>query len=288
LGSYLAERQVAMTDGARLMAEWRVGVPRIDTSLANAARLWNYIAGGKDNFEADRVAAERLMAVAPVLRMTPLPTRAFLRRALRYLTVEAGIRQFLEVCCRLPMRCTAHEVAQSVAPESRVVYVEDDPIVLAHDRAMLTSAPEGVIGYIDANARDPGAIIAEAGATLDFAQPVAILLVDSLHLIEDDQVAASSVATLTRAAAPGSYLALIHAASDVDLSMRDAQWYWNQMCAQRLRLRTRDQVASFLEGLQLVEPGLVTVPEWRPEAGEPAPGQRIPMYAAVAKKPLTA
>jgi hypothetical protein len=274
-----------MTDDARLIAELRAGVPRIDTNLANAARLWDYIAGGKDNFEADRVAARRLVAMAPVLRVTAQPTRAFLSRAVRYAALEAGIRQFLEVGTRLPTASSAHEVAQSVAPESRVVYVDDDPVVLAHDRAMLTSAPEGVVGYIDASARDPGAIITEAAATLDFAEPVAILLVGSLHFIEDDQVAASSVAALTGAMAPGSYLAIIHAASDVDPGLREAEWYWNQMCAQRLRLRARDQVAGFLEGLELVEPGLVTVAEWRPDPGEPAPGQRIPMYAVVARKP---
>jgi len=274
-----------MKDDARLIAELRAGMPRIDTNLANAARLWDYVAGGKDNFEADRVAAERLMAVAPVLRQTALPTRAFIGRAVRYLAVGAGIRQFLEVGTRLPTATSAHEVAQSVAPESRVVYVDDDPVVLAHDRAMLTSAPEGVIGYINANARDPDAIITGAGSTLDFAEPAAILLVGPLHFIEDDQVAASSVATLTGALAPGSYLAIVHGARDVDPAMREAEWYWNQMCAQRLRLRTRDQVASFLEGLELVEPGLVTAPEWRPDPGESAPGQPIPMYAAVAKKP---
>jgi hypothetical protein len=273
-----------MTDDARLRAELRAGVPRIDTNLANSARLWNYIGGGKDNFEADRVAAERLMAVAPVFRAIPSVSRSFLRRGVRYLAAEAGIRQFLEVGSRLPTATSASELAQLFAPESRVVYVDDDPVVLAHDRAMLTSAPEGVIGYIDANARDPGAIIAEAGSTLDFAEPAAILLVGSLHFIVDDQVAASSVATLTGALAPGSYIVLVHGASDVDPSMRDAEWYWNQMCAQRLRLRTRDQVAGFLEGLELVEPGLVTAPEWRPEAGEPAPGQPIPEYAAVARK----
>jgi hypothetical protein len=273
-----------MTDDARLMAELRAGVPRIDTNLANAARLWNYVAGGKDNFEADRVAAERMMAVAPVLRAIPQPTRDFIRRAVRYLTVEAGIRQFVEVGTRMPTASSVHEVAQSVAPESRVVYVDDDPVVLAHDRAMLTSAPEGVIGYIEANARNPSAIIAEARATLDFAEPVAIVMVGSLHFIEDDQMAASSLAALTGAVTAGSYLAIIHAASDVDPAMRQVEWYWNQMCAQRLRLRTRDQVAGLLTGLELVEPGLVSVPEWRPEAGVPAPGQPIPMYAAVAKK----
>jgi S-adenosyl methyltransferase len=222
--------------------------------------------------------------VASVLRAVPSATADFICRSVRYLAAEAGIRQFLEVGTRLPTSNCAHELAQSVAPESRVVYVDDDPVVLAHDRAMFNSAPEGVIGYIDANARDPGAIITEAGATLDFAEPVAILLVGALDLIEDDQVAASSVATLTGAAAPGSYLVIIHGASDVDPAMREVEWYWNQMCAQRVRLRTRDQVASFLEGLELAEPGLVTVPEWRPEPSEPPPGQQIPMYAAVARR----
>jgi len=274
-----------MTDDGRLIAALRAGVPRIETNLANAARLWNYIVGGKDNFEADRVAARQLMAVAPVLRVVAPPTRAFIVRAISYLAEDAGIRQFLEVGTRLPNATSVHMLAQSVAPESRVVYAHDDPVVLAHARAMLTSAPEGAIGYIDANFRDPGAIITEAGATLDFAQPVAILMVGSLHFIEDDQVAASSVAALTGAVAPGSYLAIIHGASDVDPAMREAEWYWNQLCAQRLRLRTRDQVAGFLAGLEPVEPGLVTAEEWRPDPGEPPPGQQIPMYTAVARKP---
>jgi S-adenosyl methyltransferase len=274
-----------MTDDARLIAALRAGVPRIDTNVANAARVWNYIAGDKDNFEADRVAARRMMAAAPVVRVIASATRAFIRRGVRYLAGEAGIRQFLEVGTRMPSATSTHEVAQSVAPECRVVYVDDDPVVLAHDRAMLTSAPEGVVAYVDTDARHPGRIITEAGATLDFAEPVAILMVGSLHFIEDDQVAASGMAALTGAVAPGSYLAVIHGASDVDPGLREAEWHWNQMCAQRLRLRTRDQVARFLAGLELVEPGLVTVAEWRPDAGEPAPGQQIPMYAAVARKP---
>jgi hypothetical protein len=149
----------------------------------------------------------------------------------------------------------------------------------------LTSAPGGVTSYIDADARDPGAIIAEAGAVLDFGAPVAIIMVDLLNFIEDDEVASSAVAVLAGAVPPGSYLAIMHPASDLDPALLEAERQWNQLAAQRVRLRSREQVAGFLAGLDLVEPGLVTVPEWRPEPGEPAPGPPIPLYAAVARKP---
>jgi S-adenosyl methyltransferase len=240
--------------------------------------------GGKDNFEADRAAARALMEVAPVIRAAAPASRAFLGRAVRYLVGQAGIRQFLDIGTGLPTAGNTHEVAQAVAPECRVVYVDNDPVVLSHARALLTSSPQGVTSYIDADARDPGTILAEAGAVLDFGTPLAIMMVDLLDFIEDDTAAAAAVSALIDAVPPGSYLAIMHPASDLDPALAEAERLWNQLAAQRVRLRSREAVAGFLAGLELVEPGLVTVPQWRPDPGQPAPEEAIPLYAAVARK----
>ena len=281
------ERKGLLTamDDARLIPVPQTSGPKIDTSLANVARAWNYMVGGKDNFEVDRMAARQLMEVAPVIRVAAPESRAFLGRAVRYLAGGAGIRQFLDIGTGLPSAGNTHEVAQLVAPDCRVVYVDNDPVVLTHARALLTSSPDGVTSYIDADARDPGTILAEAASTLDFRAPVAIMMVDLLNFIEDDGVASSAVAALTAAVPSGSYLAVMHPASDLDPALLEAERHWNQLAAQRVRLRSREQVEGFLGGLELVEPGLVTVPEWRRAADEPAPGEPIPLYAAVARKP---
>jgi hypothetical protein len=274
-----------VTDDPRLIPAVLAAVPQIDTSLANVARAWNYMVGGKDNFEADRAAARALMEAAPVIRTAAPASRAFLGRAVRYLAGQAGIRQFLDIGTGLPTAGSTHEIAQSVAPACRVVYVDNDPVVLAHARALLTSAPGGATSYIDADARDPGLILAGAGAVLDFSEPAAIIMIDLLNFIEDDGAAASTVSVLTGAVPPGSYLVIMHPASDLDPALAEAERLWNQLAAQRVRLRSRAEVAGFLAGLELVEPGLVTVPQWRPDPGEPAPQEPIPLYAAVARKP---
>jgi len=260
-------------------------LPKIDISVANVARAWNYMVGGKDNFEADREAARQLIAIAPVIRIAAPASRAFLRRAVRYLAAEAGIRQFLDVGTGLPVAGNTHEVAQSVAPQCRVVYVDNDPVVLAHARALLTSLPEGATSYVDADARDPGTILAEAAATLDFRQPVAVIMVDLLNFIEDDAEVSTVIAALTAAVPSGSYVVIMHPASDLDPALPEAEKRWNQLAPQRVRLRSREELAGYLAGLELVEPGLVTVPEWRPDPGEPAPAELIPLYAVVARKP---
>jgi O-methyltransferase involved in polyketide biosynthesis len=274
----------AVTDDSRVFAALPGSLPRIDTGLANVARAWNYMVGGKDNFEVDREAARQLMEVAPVIRIAAPASRAFLRRAVRHLAGQAGIRQFLDIGTGLPTAGSTHEVAQAVAPACRVVYVDNDPVVLVHARALLTSDPAGVTSYIDADARDPDTIITAAGATLDFGEPVAIMLVDVLNFI-DDEAAGQVVPRLTAAVAPGSYLAIMHPASDLDPALPEAGQRWNQLAAQPVRLRSRAEVTRFLAGLELVEPGLVTVPEWRPEPGEQRPAQLIPLYGAVARKP---
>jgi hypothetical protein len=273
-----------VTDNVLRGAAFPARLPKIDISVANVARAWNYMVGGKDNFEADREAARQLMAVAPVIRIAAPASRAFLRRAVRYLA-EAGVRQFLDIGTGLPTAGNTHEVAQSVAPQCRVVYVDNDPVVLAHARALLTSLPEGATSYVDADARDPGTIIAEAGLTLDFRQPVAVMLVDLLNFIEDDAEVASVVSALTAAVPSGSYFAIMHPASDLDPLLPEAEKRWNQLAPQHVRLRSREYLSGLLAGLELVEPGLVTVPEWRPDEDDPVPAELIPLYAAVARKP---
>ena len=216
--------------------------------------------GGKDNFEVDREAARQLMEVAPVIRVAAPASRAFLGRAVRYLADEAGIRQFLDIGTGLPTAGNTHEVAQSVAPDCRIVYVDNDPVVLSHARALLTSDPAGVTSYIDADARDPGKIVMEAGATLDFREPVAIMMIDLLNFIDDDEAVGSILSRLTAAVPSGSYLAVMHPASDLDQALLEAERRWNLLAAQRVRLRSREDMTRFLTGLQLVEPGLVTCP----------------------------
>ena len=203
LGRYQDERWLTVTNEARLTPAFQASAPRIDTGRANVARAWNYMVGGKDNFEADREAARQLMEVAPVIRAAAPASRAFLGRAVRYLAGESGIRQFLDVGTGLPTAGNTHEVAQSVAPECRVVYVDNDPVVLTHARALLTSLPEGVTSYIDADAREPGTIISHAGLTLNFGQPVAVMMVDLLNFIDDDEVAGSTVFGADRSRAAG-------------------------------------------------------------------------------------
>jgi hypothetical protein len=275
-----------MTDDWRRISALPLSVPRIDASVANTARAWNYMVGGKDNFEADRAAARQLIAVAPVIAIAAPASRAFLRRAVRYLVAEAGIRQFLDIGTGIPTAGNTHEVAQSVAPDCRIVYVDNDPVVLVHARALLTSAPEGVTSYIDADARDPGTIISAAEASLDFRQPVAIVMVDLLNFIEDDAVASSSLSVLIGAVSSGSYVTIMHPASDLDPALLEAEREWNRLAAQRVRLRSREQVTGYIAGLEPVEPGLVTVTEWRPDGDEPMPAEPVPLYAVVARKPL--
>jgi len=259
-------------------------VPKIDPTVANTARAWNFMVGGKDNFEADRAAARQLMTAAPVIEVAALATRAFLRRVVTHL-VGAGIGQFLDIGTGLPTAGNTHEIAQALEPRSRVVYVDNDPVVLTHARALLTSSPEGSTSYIDADARDPKTILAQAAKTLDLAAPVAVMMIDLLNFIEDTATAAASVAVVMDAVPAGSYLAIMHPASDLDPALLEAERRWNQLAAQRVKLRSREQVTGFLAGLNLVEPGLVTIPQWRPAPGEQVPAELIPLYAAVARKP---
>ncbi|MBV9795196.1 MAG: SAM-dependent methyltransferase [Actinobacteria bacterium] len=255
----------------------------IDVTVAHPARVYDYWLGGKDNFAADRAAAEKVLEAKPGIRDNVRANRRFLARAVRFLTAEAGIRQFLDVGTGIPTANNTHEVAQTVAPEARVAYVDNDPIVLTHARALLTSVA-GPTMFIDADLRDPGTILSRAGGTLDFSQPVAVMLIAVLHLITDEDDPWRLVAAFMNAVPSGSYLVLSHPARDVEAerSGRAADRY-NEHVAAPMRRRSRDEVARFTSGLEVIEPGLVQMHQWRPEPADPvAPSSG---YAVVARKP---
>jgi len=225
--------------------------------------------GGKDHYAADRVAAE-LLRVYPDTAFSARANRAFLGRAVHYLASEAGIRQFLDIGTGIPTAGNTHEVAQAAAPESRVVYVDYDPVVLAHARALLSGSDEGATEYVDSDLRDTARILAEAGRLLDLAKPVAITLLTVLHAIPDADDPHAIVATLLEAVPAGSYLAISHGASDLtdQEELKDLLDGWKGKVQQQFTGRSREQVARFFEGTDLVEPGLVPVEDWRPEPGK--------------------
>jgi hypothetical protein len=261
------------------------GLVGLDTSVAHPARVYDYWLGGTDNFAADREAAERVLAVTPGLRWRVRANRAFLGRATRFLAADAGIRQFLDIGTGIPTGDNTHEVAQRAAPSARVVYVDNDPIVLLHARALLRSTPEGVTDYLQADLRDPGLILDRAAEVLDFGQPVAVMLLGVLHLIADDQDPWGIVARLMAAMPAGSYLAISHPALDTHRQQVEAQRVYNERVATPQTLRTRDQVARFFTGLDLVEPGLVQVHQWRPDRGDTVPAGSVSAHGAVGRKP---
>ncbi len=247
----------------------------LDTSVAHVARVYDYWLGGKDNFAADRAAGEQAIQAYPDIVYSVRANRAFLARTVRYLAGEAGIRQFLDIGTGIPTANNTHEVAQDVAPGSIVVYVDNDPVVLTHARALLVSGELGHTHYIDADLRDTGRILAEAAQTLDFSRPVAIMLMAILQHIDEAEDPYAIVDSLLAAVPPGSYLAISHPAADIETeAMAQMAERLNKLMAEKVTFRTGQQVARFFEGLELVEPGMVRVQEWRPaseiEAKSPA------------------
>jgi len=257
----------------------------IDTSVAHVARVYDYWLGGKDNFAADRVAGEQAIQAYPDIVYSVRANRAFLARTVRYLAGEAGIRQFLDIGTGIPTANNTHEVAQDVAPGSNVVYVDNDPVVLTHARALLTSGQQGHTNYVDADLRDTGRILAEAAQTLDFSRPVAIMLMAILQHIDEAEDPYAIVDSLLAAVPPGSYLAISHPAADIETeAMAQMAERLNKLMAEKVTFRARAQVARFFEGLELVEPGMVRVQQWRPaseiEAKSPAA-----LWGGVGRKP---
>ena len=275
---------MAGEEGGEKAASVDVPGSSFDTGVAHVARVYNYWLGGKDNFAADRAAGEAAIKAFPNIGLSARSNRALLARAVRFLAGEAGIRQFLDVGTGIPSADNTHEVAQSVAPECRVVYVDNDPIVLTHARALLASHPAGSTDYIDADLRDPRRILDAAAGLLDFGRPAALMLMAILQHISDQDGPYQIVATLVDALPPGSYLAISHPASDIDAeAMAKMAASLNQTMAEKVTFRDREAVARFFDGLDLVEPGLVQASKWRPatqaDADRPAA-----LWAGVALK----
>ena len=255
-----------------------------DTGIPQTARIWNYWLGGKDNFPIDRQVGDQIREAFPKIVANARASRAFLVRAVRYLAAEAGVRQFLDVGTGLPTADNTHEVAQAVAPESRIVYVDNDPLILVHARALLTSSPEGVTDYVDADLRDPDKVLREAARTLDLTQPVALMLMGILGHISDDDTARSIIQRFVGALPSGSYLAC-YDGSDTSPEVVEAARIWNQSANPTYHLRSPDRIASFFDGLDLVAPGVVSVTRWRPDPGEGEVPAEIDQYCGVGRKP---
>jgi hypothetical protein len=261
--------------------------PRLDTTVSHSARIWNYWLGGKDNYAVDRVAGDKVAAMLPSIVAQARADRAFLGRAVRYLAGEAGIRQFLDIGTGLPAAGNTHEVAQRVAPESRIVYADNDPLVLAHARALLASTPEGVCDYVGGDLRDPGKILAGAARTLGLARPAGLMLLGVLHHISGTGEAYSIVRRLVAALAPGSFVAISHSTSAVHgAAMEEAVRHWNQVGTPPMTLRSPEQIAGFFDGLDLLAPGVVSCSRWRPDLS-PVGGQaaEVDEFCGVARKP---
>jgi S-adenosyl methyltransferase len=255
-----------------------------DTSVAHYTRMYNYWLGGKDNFAADREAGDRAIEAFPHIVLSVRANRAFLSRAVRFLAGEAGIRQFLDIGTGLPAANNTHEVAQEIAPGSRVVYVDNDPFVLAHARALLASEPKSSTEFLDADVRDPRAILAAAGRLLDFSRPVAVMLLAILQHLDDEDDPGAIVAALLDALPPGSYLALSHPAKDLHAEgINRMACTLTEMTGEEITLRTGPAVTKFFEGLELVEPGVVQASKWRPisEAQGASPAS---LWAGIGRK----
>ncbi|MFR9775415.1 SAM-dependent methyltransferase [Micromonospora sp. MS34] len=285
------DREVAVADttsGVRPVPEQPSS--RIDPSVPHPARRYDYWLGGKDNFAVDRRSGDAVAEAYPAIRTTVIENRRFLHRATRHLAGTAGIRQFLDIGTGIPTSPNLHEVAQGIAPEARIAYVDNDPIVLAHARALLSSTPEGATAYVDADLREPEKILAhpEVRATIDFDRPVGLMLVAVLHFLTDADDPYAITRRLVEALPSGSFLVISHATTDLvprDIAATAAPVTTSSMID--MAFRSRDQFAAFFAGLELVEPGISPVTEWRPDD---APEQRRPaaqasMYAAVARKP---
>ncbi len=266
------------TDGSRL--------PPFDPSVPNPARMWNYWLGGKDNFAADRELAGRVLEAMPSMPLIARAARLFLIDAVHQLAAGHGIRQFLDIGTGLPTADNTHDVAQRAAPESRIVYVDYDPIVLSHAQALLTSTPEGRTDYLQADLRDTGTILTGAAGALELTRPVAVLLIAVLHFIPDADDPYAVVARLMAAVPSGSYLVVAHAASDIapGASAEMARRY-NAMSSASITPRSRDQVARFFDGLGLLPPGLVPISKWGLSGQIDPATAGLVGYCAIARKP---
>jgi O-methyltransferase involved in polyketide biosynthesis len=262
-----------------------VSAPRIDTSVPHNARIWNYWLGGKDNYPVDREMGEQIRSFFPEIVDNAVADRGFLVRAVTHLAREEGVRQFLDVGTGLPTHNNTHEVAQSVAPESRVVYVDNDPLVLTHARALLTGDDQGATDYVDADLRDPEAILREASRTLDLERPVALMLLGVVNFVADDAEVRAILDRLLGALAPGSFLVLSHPTDDIDRERAHrVAAAWNERGTPKLTIRTAEQIGALFDGLELLEPGVVSCSLWRPAPAEVGGARPVAEYCGVARK----
>lgn len=259
----------------------------IDTTVSHSPRIWNYWLGGKDNYQIDREMGERFQRLFPDIVEIARSSRAFLSRAVTHLAGQAGIRQFLDIGTGLPTAENIHEVAQRVAPDARVVYVDNDPMVLAHARALLVSSSQNLLHYIDADLREPERILEAADGILDFDQPVALMLLNVLGHIPDVDEARSIVDRLMAALPLGSYLAVSDGTNVIRGPEFDAAIaIWNASGSLPYTLRTPEQISGFFHDLCLVEPGIVSCPAWRPDGAETAPFREVDEFCGLGRKPL--
>ncbi|MCM4078223.1 SAM-dependent methyltransferase [Paractinoplanes hotanensis] len=245
---------------------------KLDTTVPHSARIWNYWLGGKDNFEVDRAAGDEVIAHIPDIPIGAKSERAFLKRVVRFLVEDAGIHQFLDIGTGLPSADNTHEVAQSLDPRCQVVYIDNDPLVMVHARALLTSTPEGRCDYVEADLREPETILAAARQMLDFSQPIGLMLLGVVNHLMDDDVAYGSVAQLVQAMPTGSYLVLTHSTAEIHGEpMLRVMRETTKRGGTPIRARTKAELERFFDGLDLLEPGVVTCSRWRPdpESGEP-------------------
>jgi hypothetical protein len=262
------------------------GAEPFDASRPHMARVYDFWLGGKDNFAADRAVAEQVASAYPDVLAAVRAQRAFLARVVHFLVAEAGVRQFLDIGTGLPSADNTHQVAQRAAPASRVVYVDNDPVVLRHAQALLTSSPEGATAYIDADLRATGAILERAADILDFTQPVAVMLLGILQGIPDGDEPGAIVARLMDAVVPGSYLAISQIAGDVAAEeVAEGVQRYNEQSPVPVAARTHAEVCQFFTGLDLLEPGVVQVHRWRPSAGDPGSDRDLAIYGGVGRKP---
>ncbi|EGX57568.1 hypothetical protein SZN_22116 [Streptomyces zinciresistens K42] len=258
--------------------------PRLNSGVAHNARVWNYWIGGKDHYEVDQRVGEHVAGMFPVIRDIARADRDFLGRAVRLAAEERGVRQFLDIGTGLPTADNTHEIAQRVAPDSRIVYVDNDPIVLVHARALLTGTREGVTAYIEADVHDPDAVVERASVTLDFGAPVAVMMLGILNFVLDHDKAREIVRRVMAAVPSGSLLVLTHPTFDAEVGGEGqipAMEFWNENATPPITARGGADIAAFFEGLELLEPGLVSCSRWR-APGSPA---AVPQYGAVGLKP---
>jgi hypothetical protein len=254
----------------------------INADVPSPARIYDYWLGGKDNYEIDRIVSEQILAAVPDLPILARTNREFLGRAVRYMAGEAGIRQFLDIGTGIPTADNTHQVAQSVAPDSRVVYVDNDPMVLAHARALLRSSREGATAFIDADLREPDKILAAAGELIDFAQPVGLTLLGVVDFLPGTGEAKAIIRRLMDALAPGSHLAISHGI--VGKQLEEGVRHWNESGGAPMTLRTLEEITGFFDGLELLEPGVVQLPRWRPTPETRYGDREAVYYAGVGRK----